>query len=157
MDFTGMLADNPVSEMFEMLGVARDFEKAVEHNLVIDFEEYVYRFGVDWNGHSREDEGALPCSPFVYVGEKYADDRMPADRIVADACTIDHADIISVYGEHSMFGYPRLSVSDEDCPDGTVWMSLEYVSAFASEYEAPVDMTPQVYVNRLTGEVTWCD
>lgn len=155
MDLTDILVDNPVSEMFKMLSVVRDFENAVEHNLVMDFEEYVYRFGMDCDGNSREDERALPCRPFVYVGEKYADEFAPADRIVADACTIDHDDIISVYGGNSMFGYPSLTISDEDCPDGLTWMCLEYVSAFADEYADPVDMARQVYVNRATGEMTW--
>ena len=156
------MACNPVSEMFEMLSLVNKFETAVEHNAVMDFDEYVRRFGVRYCGDGKievaEDEGKLPCRPFIYVGKAYANSVYAEGRIVCDHCTFDHDDIVSVWGQYSPFGYPQLSVEpyDDERGDGWVWMCLEYVDHLDEVYESPVDMAREVYLNRITGEFEWC-
>ena len=143
---------NPVSEMFEMLRLRDRFEAAVERNLVMDFEEYVRRFGFDFGEEPVEAESR--SGAFVYVGGRYAAGGVfDASDIVADSCVIGHSDIISVWGEQGM-GRPRLIVSDGG--DGWQWMCLEYENKVADAYEGPVEMVAQVYVNRATGEYHWC-
>lgn len=150
---------DPIYEMFEMLSVVRQFEEAVENNLVMDFEEYVRRFGSGFDSEPAEETSDFPCDPFVYVGDEYAGSGYSADRIVADSCIWGHNDIISVYGEYSEFGYPSLYVggldtgTDDSDDDGYIHMWLEWVSC--DDSEDPIDMTRQANINRSTGEVIW--
>lgn len=140
--------ENPVIEMVELMNLRQEFVNAVENNLVMTFEDYIEW----WNADKRKD---APCEPFVYIDKykgEYATDSYRHGDVVCDACVIGHRDIISVYGMHSIYGRPRLSTSTEDCPEDTVWLNLEY---FPTNGE-PIDLAPQVYLNRKTGEVRWC-
>lgn len=118
---------------------------AVSENLVMTFDEFVRRFGDGGEG------GETACKPFVYVGA--GDSGYEEGRIVSGSCIhCGHRGIISVWGQNSVYGYPRLLVSEEDCPKGTVWMSLEYVPIEGE----PVDIAPQLYLETETGAISWC-
>lgn len=169
MDFVvdGVEMNNPVAEMVALHHLVDDFEHAVENNLVMDFHEYVRRFGSYTFDVMPESEFDLECLPFVYVGNFFDYDTgsrvgWSENDIVACSCIMGHSDIISCYGDESgAWGMPKLnyhscSEENDDTYFGEGWMyfCLEYHSKIDNDNE-PIDLGKAVYLNRITGEYHW--
>lgn len=147
---------DPVLDMLEMQTLRTRFEVAVEHNLVMDFDEYADRFGSMPDVPAKEDLKSLPCEPFVYVPDMLDCSREIVAKSVIDGCR----EILSVYGEGSFWGSTQLMVSrcfKDDLYQGDGWlcMYLLYQSEWGSD-DVPV-VSRTAYVNRGTGEWHWAE
>lgn len=145
--------DNPVMEAFELMALVKHFECAVKHNLVMSFSEYKERFSYS------EDLETMNCEPFVYVDAASVDDEFGINMIVSAMVLNDNdTHIVSVYGQDSKYGFPRLSIVDDEENPSFVFMNLEYVNAdVVLGMTECVDISSTACLNRITGRVFWND
>lgn len=142
---------NLMMELFDVMNMVSHFKYAVNHNMVMSFSEYKERFSY------AEDLDVCDCEPFVYVDADNAGEDFSVGTIVS-AMVLDgeRTHIVSVYGQDSYFGYPRLCVEKDEENPGFVYMNIEYVG-ISDVYDVTerMDISPVACINLVTGRVFW--
>lgn len=151
-----LVITDPIIDMLEMQSLRERFETAVEHNLVMDFDEYADRFGSTPDAPAKESLESLSCEPFVYVGDGLGWSRGVVEKSVIDG----DRRIVSVFGENSCWGQTQLMVSqcfESDPYHGDDWLCM-YLLYQSESYDGDCPEVSRIaYINRKTGECHWAE
>lgn len=145
---------NPVAETLAMDTVKKQFEEAVDNNLVMPFSEYKRRYG-EMTPEVFEKFEKMPCSPFMFIDHDEVTELYQRGMIVSDVYMNENEemDVLSVWGVGSQFGFPQITIEDQMEP-GSNWrlLRLMYVGETSQGFDEVVEMTRSAVINIKTWE-----
>ena len=95
------------------------YEEAERFGLVMDFEEFVAKYVGDDSKSVKERLEDLPCEPFIYVGDAYAQgDDDQKGRIVVEYDIAGDAKIVSTMDDYLNEARLRIEYDDRGFSEG---------------------------------------